>query len=453
VAGETLRTLSAADVTLLQGVLDRMRRLPPGGGGGGEGGGDDYFTPEVYVGRAPALGVPARLGVVPGAAECDVYRIVEAAGAASLEQVPTLTLPVHNLGVESLAPDSFFVAARDKYGNWLAVEPAGSAGSGNAGAPPGTADINYFRHAPCPYQPGWQSRWYTADTGRCPAIVALAVGAGLPALAALPFISPKGGRVGRIAVYLEVAGGSGDTCRVGIYRAPSASDLTPGVLLFGSVPLDASQAGRVESACDLTLEAGVLYYLAASFSGAGRFRCLDAGDLFPVWGLGDDFGAGSFAAAVGLWAFAAAADPLPATFPADALPFSPGDRVPLVAVGYACEPVGSGSGSGGGTGTVPCSPVPVPQTVYLSVFNYTGPAPDPYTGTYVLTLNDVAHAWNSGATGWTLQCDLQSPDSLELRQGGAFMGSGGGTFSPFSFSGHHSGAGTPYGDFDWVVTE
>jgi hypothetical protein len=137
---ETLRTLSEADVSLLQGALDRMRRLP--GGGPTTGGGDDYFTPETYIILTPGSGIPARVGIIPGVAECQIYRLAERPGGLMyLDLVFGLTKPIYNLSLEVLPGNDYLPATRDKFGSWLATCCGGTgttgSGSGGGGGPDG----------------------------------------------------------------------------------------------------------------------------------------------------------------------------------------------------------------------------------------------------------------------------------------------------------------------------
>jgi hypothetical protein len=149
---ETLRTLSEADVSLLQGALDRMRRLP--GAGPTTGGGDDYFTPETYIVLTPVGGIPARVGIIPGVAECQVYRLAERPGGLMyLDLVFGLTKPVYNLSLGVLPGNDYLPATRDKFGSWLTTccGSVGTAGPGSGeGGPDGGGGGARLACACCP---------------------------------------------------------------------------------------------------------------------------------------------------------------------------------------------------------------------------------------------------------------------------------------------------------------
>lgn len=95
----------------------------------------EYMTPEVYVARTPAGGIPAldenttgtsttALGDdVPGYAECDIYRIIDDETGGDnpvLKPVEELSKRVHNLSIFPIDEYQLIQVIRDKFGNWYA---------------------------------------------------------------------------------------------------------------------------------------------------------------------------------------------------------------------------------------------------------------------------------------------------------------------------------------------
>lgn len=116
---QTLLALSAEDAVLLQRLIDRVRRDPPRTGST-PGEGEDYLTPEVYLAKAPAGGLPAADAGAFGQATCDLYR----AGADGVLTSTGLTKLLLNPG-SAVAADATVLAVRDKFGTWLALPVSG----------------------------------------------------------------------------------------------------------------------------------------------------------------------------------------------------------------------------------------------------------------------------------------------------------------------------------------
>lgn len=111
---------------------------------------NDHQAPEVYVVQAPVGGVPAfedqgtTVGtgtgtfddeVLVGAAYCQVYELVQreaVIGTADVEKlvaVEDYKILVHNLADEEIEEGTYFVAVRDKFGDWWAVGAGGGGGT------------------------------------------------------------------------------------------------------------------------------------------------------------------------------------------------------------------------------------------------------------------------------------------------------------------------------------
>jgi hypothetical protein len=111
--------LSEEDAAILQQVIDRVKRDTPAARqlAGEE---SDYLTPEMYLAKAPASGVPAAAGDVLGSAECEVYRVDRASGKV---EPRGLTRTVYNAG-PSIAAGMFAHMERDKFGVWFVTSVA-----------------------------------------------------------------------------------------------------------------------------------------------------------------------------------------------------------------------------------------------------------------------------------------------------------------------------------------
>lgn len=132
-----INTLSDADVALLREMVAEYKRrrgnptqrptqqhVPP-------------QAPEIYIGRTGALGLPPLNDVfvgtgsvydMPGGVltaegiyECDIYKIVVNNGVARLVSAG-FRKQVYNLSNAVINPSVWFVAMRDKFGSWIAVD-------------------------------------------------------------------------------------------------------------------------------------------------------------------------------------------------------------------------------------------------------------------------------------------------------------------------------------------
>lgn len=94
---------------------------------------EGYLTPEVYLARTPAAGIPAMdanatgtgLDDEPGAAECDIYRVTDEGGAVGVARSSARQRKVYNLSESAIEGDRWLIVARTKDGKWLPLDPAG----------------------------------------------------------------------------------------------------------------------------------------------------------------------------------------------------------------------------------------------------------------------------------------------------------------------------------------
>lgn len=112
------RTLSDDDVSILSQVIDWWRTHREGGPPK-DTAPIPTTAPEVYIAKVPTAGIPAMSGVVPGSAECDIYRIADSGTATpSLEAVDLYTKTVYNT-LSTAASAGYVPISRDKFGHWL----------------------------------------------------------------------------------------------------------------------------------------------------------------------------------------------------------------------------------------------------------------------------------------------------------------------------------------------
>lgn len=110
---QTLYTLSADDIQLLQGLLERERasvrntrgrtllEAPPPNGRG------------QMVAKVPISGIPARSSLTVGTAECVIYRQVD-----GLLEDAGFTRVVYNLDTEEVPENSYVLIKQDNWGTW-----------------------------------------------------------------------------------------------------------------------------------------------------------------------------------------------------------------------------------------------------------------------------------------------------------------------------------------------
>jgi hypothetical protein len=169
-------------------------------------------------------------------------------------------------------------------------------GSGGAG---GAGDINYHRHA---VSTGvLPNRLYSGSYyfGITPGHTHMAN----EIQQFTPFISPRGGHIAGIAVYVAFGGDVASVGRLLIYRQRSGIDLMPDVVVASTALFDLQTTGLRGFDLDFSPDPTALYFL--SFVGRDLSNAVTLtgwttppGMLVPLWGLGptlDDFGS------VGSW--------------------------------------------------------------------------------------------------------------------------------------------------------
>jgi len=188
-------------------------------------------------------------------------------------------------------------------------------------------DIEYYRTVG-----STTNRYHAAGQHNC-----TGGGTGAPAidtLIAMPFISPRGGTLDRLAFNVTTVGGALSVARVGIYTNSSPILIYPDALVVDGGQYDTSAVGGTgvkSTTISQELEAGDLYwfvYLCGTL--APTIRTLPIAGCYPIFGLDSALGT---APGVGL-TVAQAYGALPSTFPAAATVLTAAPA-PFVAVRYS----------------------------------------------------------------------------------------------------------------------
>ncbi len=176
------------------------------------------------------------------------------------------------------------------------------------------------------------NRWYPGGAINCTALsTATPV---IDTFYALPFVSPRGGSLDRLAFNITTVGGAGSLSRAGIYANTSSSVLYPSSLVVDGGAFDSSAVGGTGAkvatiAADL--DAGELYWVAFLCGVAAPIvRSIATAGLYPIFGLDSTL---STAPGVGL-TVAQAYGALPGTFPAAATVITAAP-IPAVFVRYS----------------------------------------------------------------------------------------------------------------------
>lgn len=118
-----LLTFSRSDISVMRWMVDRARKdlinersvreqpeVPP-------------HSPDTYLARTPVSGIDGISGIMPGYADCYVYRLIRVAGVRQIQKVTHLFKRVHNFGGEPIPGDSWVLTHRDKFGDWF-IDPS-----------------------------------------------------------------------------------------------------------------------------------------------------------------------------------------------------------------------------------------------------------------------------------------------------------------------------------------
>jgi hypothetical protein len=178
-------------------------------------------------------------------------------------------------------------------GQVLSVDQATSTGLewgdpwGGTGGP---GDINYFRTSGSggiSLGPRWYSNSFAIGFGTT-------FGAPVGSIVfALPFISPRGGRIDQIGVYGQGSPTIADECVLGIYRSDTPADGLPTDLLVVTSPVSINP-GLTAATIDFALEPGILYWLAVVVRNVSSMFGLRTyigpfSSYWPLWGLDQTF--------------------------------------------------------------------------------------------------------------------------------------------------------------------
>lgn len=125
-----LFTLTESDVAVLQRLLDQVKKdrvNTPSRPGIEE---QDFLASEIHIAKPQeAGGIPAATIVAgtgtgddeAGSGLCDIHRIIDdGTGALEIQEVANLEKLVHNIS-NAVIPQDWFIAAKSKYGKWLAI--------------------------------------------------------------------------------------------------------------------------------------------------------------------------------------------------------------------------------------------------------------------------------------------------------------------------------------------
>lgn len=78
-------------------------------------------APEVYIAFTPSGGIPARVGVIPGSADCTVYRLqIDTTGNSYSLADTGNTKTVYNLNT-LVTGSSWVIVGREKFGSWFVI--------------------------------------------------------------------------------------------------------------------------------------------------------------------------------------------------------------------------------------------------------------------------------------------------------------------------------------------
>lgn len=147
-------------------------------------------------------------------------------------------------------------------------------------------------------------------------------------LYAMPWVSPRGGTLDRIAFENTVT--NGGAVRLGIYAATSATNIYPGALVLESeFAAVMGSTGAHANTISTVLTPSTLYWVVLLGSTTPTLRFVPSTGIRNVLGLPSTLGATARSALSPAQTYGA----LPSTFPAGATPQTIG--VPLVAVRYS----------------------------------------------------------------------------------------------------------------------
>jgi hypothetical protein len=127
--------LTENDKRVLQRWLDWAKGQPTSGPRGA-GDAEEPTSPEIYLAKTPAGGIPARTagtppaGDKPGQADCLIWRIRVTPSGPELHEVGALSKTVYNFTTTAVLGDDFVLTTRDKLGAWIAVPSGGAAAGG-----------------------------------------------------------------------------------------------------------------------------------------------------------------------------------------------------------------------------------------------------------------------------------------------------------------------------------
>lgn len=123
--------LSAQDRSILKRMIDDWRHAPKAAPGRGSTLPEPAKqAPDVYIALTPPDGIPARVGLIPGSAECAIWKLSE----GSLVDAGFTLETVTNLATSPVSGNEYVCVKRDKFETWI-VELQGS-GDGGGGSDP-----------------------------------------------------------------------------------------------------------------------------------------------------------------------------------------------------------------------------------------------------------------------------------------------------------------------------
>ncbi len=79
-------------------------------------------SPELYVAKSPASGIPARVGTRPGSATCEIYRLSDTDDPLEVDLEDALfQVTVYNVTACPVTRDDYLLTWRDKFGKWVCI--------------------------------------------------------------------------------------------------------------------------------------------------------------------------------------------------------------------------------------------------------------------------------------------------------------------------------------------
>ena len=227
-------------------------------------------SPDTYICKTPAGGIPAMSGITPGSATCSIYRRL----SGSLAEIG-LTKTVYNFQSTAISGDTWIEVSRDKFGQWW---PQAS-GGGGALYPGSGDDIHGYVHGgSTPYEVYYPSG-LLSTSGFTMSATSFSI---------FPMLIPNDTEIDKLLMWLYSNASTVKEAKIVIYKAKSSLNPWPGSLVYQtgaiSLPIVSAPGQWVyeDVSPTITLHGGVLYYMGVQANGAAKSTSAPVGG---IWGL------------------------------------------------------------------------------------------------------------------------------------------------------------------------